>query len=289
MSLSTLPTEIISLNTLSKQDEIAPGMLHLGTDLEPRLRLFLSNNLFTRLPSSILELRNLRFLSLRNNNLTSIPAGIRDLVNLESLNVAGNQLSELPFEILDLVSRARLRELTVQPNPWRHRPRFSEGNERLSPVTWIRNGSLMITKVITPDVQPPHSTLPPSKKSTIPSLTELILRQLRKIDPRSEVDFSGYMPPDSPQNVLENLTFLKEHPDDRCASCQRSIALEADEQIEWWYIASDHFLHESGDLSPSATVPFRKLLCWHSCQQMDGGCVVDNATSTEQRSANKAV
>ena len=32
MSLTTLPDEVTSLQTLAKQDEIVPGMLDMGTD-----------------------------------------------------------------------------------------------------------------------------------------------------------------------------------------------------------------------------------------------------------------
>ncbi|KAG9777906.1 hypothetical protein KCU88_g4362, partial [Aureobasidium melanogenum] len=108
MSLSSLPAEITTLQTLSKQDEIVPGMLDTGTNLEPHLRLYLANNLLTELPLPIFELRNLRVLSLRQNNLTRIPASIRELVNLESLNVAGNNLTELPFEIVELIRLSQI-------------------------------------------------------------------------------------------------------------------------------------------------------------------------------------
>ncbi|KAJ9609115.1 hypothetical protein H2200_006886 [Cladophialophora chaetospira] len=269
MSLSSLPTEVTTLNTLSKQDEIVPGMLHIGTDLEPRLRIFLANNLFTKVPNPVLGLRNLRFLSLRNNNLHSIPPGIRDLVNLESLNVAGNQLTELPFEILHLVSNCRLQELIIQPNPWRQLPRLPM--ERIRPDTILRmqNGSLRLWQA--PGMSGHATKCPrrPLQASSLPSLTELVLRQLSKIDTRGETDFCDYMPSGSPQTVLDHLEFVREHPNRQCSSCMRVLVLAAKEEIEWWYISS--IGRTDGTTAQSvpdslAAVPFRRMLCSPVCQ-----------------------
>ena len=270
MSLSSLPFEITSLNTLSKQDEIAPGMLHIGTDLEPRLRLYLANNLFTKVPSTVLDLRNLRLLSLRNNKLTSIPAGVRDLVNLESLNVAGNQLTELPSEVLGLVSSHRLQELIVNPNPWRQPASLSKKIGPRSPDICLRNGDLMLARVMGADTLLVESSLREPESCTVPSLTEMVLRQLRRIDPRGDIDLGDLMPPQSPQIVLDRLNFLKEHPDGRCASCKRPIALAADEWMEWWYVVNDQHIPGTAPwlpLSPPEMVPFRRLLCWDTCRE----------------------
>jgi Leucine-rich repeat (LRR) protein len=269
MGLSTLPSEIVSLNTLSKQDELAPGMLHVGTDLEPRLRLFLAVNLFTKVPSSILDLRNLRLLSLRNNKLTSIPAGIRDLVNLESLNVAGNQLTELPCEILNLASSRKLHELIVHPNPWRPIECMSDKIGPINHTISMRNGGLMLTRVVGADAQLVHSAPRISQESAVPSLTEMCLRQLRKTDPRGNLDLVSLMPPDSPQTVLDPLNFLQDHPGGQCATCQRPLVLAADEWLEWWYVVNDeNFSGPSprSALAPAESVPFRRLLCWDRCK-----------------------
>ncbi|EXJ64416.1 hypothetical protein A1O7_00752 [Cladophialophora yegresii CBS 114405] len=276
MSLSTLPSEVSTLNTLSKQEEIAEGMLHIGTDLEPRLRLFLGNNLFTKLPSVVLDLRHLRFLSLRNNNLSSLPPSIRDLFNLESLNIAGNQLTELPSEVLDLVSNARLQELILHPNPWNQPARLPP--KRIQPgshIPLIQNGNLRLWQPIS---APDHfeGECPPrlatNSNSPIPSLTELVLRHLAKLDPRGEtVDYTEYMPHGSPQTVLDNLSSLKEHPDRRCGSCKRQIVRAAKEEIQWWYVSRDPSGGDSEETtgevaSPPRAIKFRHLLCYDACR-----------------------
>ncbi|KIW88676.1 uncharacterized protein Z519_10722 [Cladophialophora bantiana CBS 173.52] len=231
MSLSSLPAEITSLQTLSKQDEITPGMLHIGTNLEPHLRLFLGNNCFTRMPSPIFELRNLRELSLRNNNLTSIPAAIGELVNLVSLNIAGNQLSELPTEILDLITEGRLRELRLHPNPWMQ----PDGMGLEESFSWTR----ILGKILLRKKNSAHTmkkTYWPTENPQVPTLTELALRQLSKFDPLGDIDLGAYMPSNTPESVLNNLKLLGQNPTRRCNACNRPIVLAREEWFEFWSI-----------------------------------------------------
>ena len=269
MSLSTLPSEVTTLNTLSKQDEIVPGMLDIGTDLEPRLRLYLSNNILTKIPSPVLDLRNLRYLSLRNNNLTSVSPGIRDLANLECLNIAGNQLTELPSEVLDLASTCHLKELIVHPNPWEQCSRLSMIENLPSAIRRINNGNLFLWNAPSAYARLTDHQLRPLSDSSVPSLTELVLRQLCNLDPQGETVFADYMPSGSPQPVLDHLKFLGEHPGRRCASCKRTIVLASEEQLEWWNVrsgCSGDELTESPSVSDLGTVPFRHVFCSTPCR-----------------------
>ncbi|KAG5647442.1 hypothetical protein DXG03_009372 [Asterophora parasitica] len=79
-----------------------------------KLQLFLSSNMISSLPVSLLCLENLRVLSLRNNNILVIPPEIIGLKNLEDLNIAQNQISYLPAEMLQM----SLLRLQVNPNPF---------------------------------------------------------------------------------------------------------------------------------------------------------------------------
>lgn len=267
MSLSSLPSEVSSLQTLSKQAEIVPGMLDIGTDLEAKLRLYLANNLFVQFPTPILDLRNLRVLSLRQNNITSIPPTIRELVNLESLNVAGNQLQELPFEVIELVRSHNLRTLTTDPNPFM-RPSQPEGDGPQA----VEHQQFDF---------PPNSTIPTlhrrdaagfgpqsiSKGSGfantlgVPSLRELALRKLSKLDPLSQIDFSEFMPDDAPGSVLEDLWLLKTQPSRRCTKCHRPIVLAAKQWIEWWKLPNG--CPPSGEWG--GYVPLTRVICSERC------------------------
>ncbi|EXJ85529.1 hypothetical protein A1O1_05893 [Capronia coronata CBS 617.96] len=268
MSLSSLPSEITTLQTLSKQDEIVPGMLDIGTDLEPHLRLYLGNNLFTKVPTPILELRNLRVLSLRQNNLTSIAPGIRELVNLEDLNVAGNNLTELPFEVLELMRFHKLHQLRTEPNPWKRiqppvekvleTPLPASHDQRPSPHTqldFILEGSSQRHNGSDLNVERGFGK--------VPSLTEMVLRLLAKINVQSKIDLRSFMPPDSPSTVLRDLGILVNQPDRRCTTCRRPIVLAGKEWIEWWVIV-DNAQSASAQRRPS--LPFRRVQCWHGCR-----------------------
>lgn len=279
MSLSSLPSEITSLQTLSKQEEIVPGMLDTGTDLEPRLRLYLANNLFTKVPSPILDLRNLRVLSLRNNNLTSIPPSIIELVNLESLNVAGNQLTDLPFEVFELAWKFNLNEITPNPNPWKQPP--VEDPNAFFP--WSGRGSLFVRPRDSSREQirwafvardPPVSTTVHSDQTnSVPMLSELILRQLSRLDQRNETDFRQFMPRETSDNVLNHLDMLNRHPGSKCTTCKRPIVLAGNEWTEWWELCllaatvgpptngPKFFVHQ-----PGSCLPFRRAQCFSGCK-----------------------
>ncbi|KAK4946989.1 hypothetical protein LTR10_014131 [Elasticomyces elasticus] len=273
MSLRDLPNEITSLKTLSKQDEIVPGMLDTGTNLEPQLRLYLANNLLQTFPTPLLELRNLRVLSLRHNRLRSIPPSIRELVNLETLNVAGNQLEFLPFEILELVRFHKLRELRCQSNNWCVNPPTGYGRDEgvlcanFTPL--YRRSSL--------DWKQTLLDQPPNPISRISSLKEVVLRQLAKLDPQNQVDFRALMPSETPDIILDQLDVLHTVSGRRCNYCQRPIVLAAKEQIEWWE-ARGVFEREY-DMRWLPMVPFKRLECREGCSELNDHWRDENDTA----------
>ncbi|KAK6365376.1 hypothetical protein LTS17_011348 [Exophiala oligosperma] len=247
-SLDSLPEEITSLQTLAKQDEIVPGMLDTGTDLEPRLRLYLANNLFTKFPAPVLELQNLQLLSLRNNNLTSIPAGIRDLVNLETLNIAGNQLTELPFEIVVLAMSHKLTRLISAGNPWKPKPFSSCDYQREIQVPESKSKFGMPRKTEM------------NEASGVPCLSETVLRRLAKLDPKQKIDFRGLMPEGTSEMVLDQLDLLTKKPNRQCGFCGRLIVMAATERLEWFALWLD-----------SPPLPYRRLECADGCHKKNQG------------------
>lgn len=258
MSLSSLPAEITSLKTLSKQDEIVPGMLDTGTDLEPHLRLYLANNLFTRFPTPVLDLRNLRVLSLRHNNLTAIPPAIRELVHLESLNVAGNQLTELPFEVVELMRFHRLRELVTSPNPWSQPEDFVASRDIGVGILRAVHDGAVLCRSFSTQSRPEPMTQQMNQNLRVPSLTEVVLRQLAQLDPQAKLDFRELMPPQTSESVLDQLRVLTELPGRRCTQCQRPIVLAGEQRIEWW------------SLDNGTVLPYRRFQCWAGCDGPDG-------------------
>ncbi|KAK5273831.1 hypothetical protein LTR96_000431 [Exophiala xenobiotica] len=262
LSLTTLPDEVTSLQTLAKQDEIVPGMLDMGTDLEPQLRVYLASNLFTQFPTPVLELRNLRVLSLRNNNLTSMPPGIRELVNLESLNIAGNQLTELPFEVLELARFHKLAEVISSPNPWTD-PGVADWGDQTADeheMRCVRTTVLkdlqqwLVSKVSKPSLGGQRT----DSYARVSSLSETVLRQLARLDPQNKVDFQSLMPPGTSEMVLERLQTLQEHPGRRCGYCRRLIVMAANERLEWWSISLRG--RQLGEI-----LPYRRLECAQGC------------------------
>lgn len=248
--LSSLPREIAELATLTKQPELVNGMLEHGTELEARLRLFLSNNLLRTVPTEILNLTNLRVLSLRQNKLTSLPVGIRKLVNLEELNVSGNKLLYLPFEIIELKRFHNLKEILAEPNAWQ-RPEtrdcvlFKEyGLGRVSGKT---------------DEHASNS----ARTGNMASLFEQTLRQLSRLEPQN--DLRSLMPPSTPDAVNAGLRDLHSGllaGGRQCTNCHRVLVQPEVEWIEWWScILLDLLPVKASDL----WFPVKRMSCSRDC------------------------
>ncbi|KKY24761.1 putative leucine rich repeat domain protein [Phaeomoniella chlamydospora] len=114
--------------------------------LEPHLRIFLSNNILTSIPSELFNLSTLSVLSVRQNRLTEIPAAIGKLANLSELNVGGNQLEVLAWEILEMMEphKGNLVKFCPFPNPFR---RFHE-REMIHPASIRRRKGYIPGKVV---------------------------------------------------------------------------------------------------------------------------------------------
>ena len=279
LALTSLPPEIVSLVTLTKQTNLVSGMLDHGENLEAQLRLFLGNNLLRRVPLEVLDLTNLRLLSLWSNKLTSIPTGIRRLVNLEGLNIAGNRLRYLPFEIVELARFHKLRAITAEPNHWLPNPTRVDV-ERIS--RWLRprtgvcfyqwngwNGY---------DADSDSSEFTHSFP-TVPSLTEVALRSLARLP--SKDDLREFMPPDTPAQVLVGLQTLQESYLDggyQCSRCHRQIVQARHKEVEWWALVVDPGRAKKTDPGPERpenvadlrriyeALPFQRMLCRHGCE-----------------------
>lgn len=254
--LDTLPLETRELATMIKDDPASPMQFE---SLVARPKLYLANNLFRKFPTPLLELSNLRLLSLRQNKLTRLPPGIRNLVKLETLNVSANRLECLPIEVLDLMSNHRLVELQSEPNPWVTCTEEQRKNDpektRISnrPRLYLRGHRVhddddegyhtLLSLVATSQPPPDTSSTDPIHDQQraaikIPSLSELVLRQLNKVN-NSKRDLTCLMPEGTGPRVLQLLGDLHDaqrEGDRRCARCKRRHVTPARTWFEWWDI-----------------------------------------------------
>jgi hypothetical protein len=257
LNLESLPSEFMSLSTLSRPAGLASGMLEHGQSFEPHLLMYLSNNLFTTVPREILNLTNIAELSLRNNQLTHLPPGIRQLVNLRELNICHNQLTYLPFEVRELVHNHSLRAVRSEGNPW---IMPAEGTPNLPPKSLLPWPQLSVRQQVRSGFSIGTLNAP---KSNVPSLMESTLRALLRFD--ENIDFRRYVPADAPGPIFDALKSL----DDwrvvgglRCSSCDRAIVQEAFQQLEWWATACN------GKISTRLPMlPFMRTFCNKECAQ----------------------
>lgn len=253
MDLTDLPVELAELATLTTLPNLVPGMLDTGRSFETDLKLNLSSNLFRRLPAAVLDLSNLKVLSLRQNKLKTLPTAIRRLTSLVSLSIGGNQLTHLPFEVLELAQNHKLKLLYAQPNPWTSCPED------------VHNLAATETRpaIARQRSRPPHRT--PARTT---SLTETILRQLYRLATREEL--SSYMPADTPSRVYDALNDLKAAQDDggrQCTRCRRLVVSTAHEWLEWWPIGhpTTELVIATEKLDEASFIPFKKMVCNAEC------------------------
>lgn len=288
MSLESLPAETREIATMVKDDP--SNLIHFDS-LVARPRLYLSNNLFRQFPTPILDLSNLRLLSLRQNKLTHIPPGIRNLVKLETLNISGNRLQSLPIEVLDLMSKHRLTELHCDPNPWlvppaQHdqdstnnpdhqrisaQPRYN-CTDHAGPVKKIYTWHTPLT--LTASTLTSAATASDSIRQSMPSLTELVLRQLSRSNPTKR-DLTSLMPEHTSPGVLSQLHDLHQAQLDGgrcCVKCGREFIRAGTTWIEWWDImlngvisrtgpATEHVVQSPFPLTTSLVLPFEVADC----------------------------
>lgn len=286
MQLESLPPETRELTFMVKND---PSSLIHFDSLVARPRLYLANNLLRQFPSPVLDLSNLRLLSLRQNKLTYLPPGIRSLIRLETLNISANKLQSLPIEILDLFTKHRLTVLLCDPNPWLSRPSDDEQyGTKYMHCQRVSAQPRHITK-LPPELIGWHTplTLVASNakpfddiQPAIPSLSELVLRQLSVYN-SSKRDLSTLMADDAPSKVVNLLQELHRAQNDggrQCAYCGGGMVIPARKWIEWWDIMSSGSVFQSGVVrsgdyetlrkeipsQPSLVLPFEVAVC--------GGC-----------------
>lgn len=269
-----MPSEISLLKSLTTHNRISdpPASEEGYSSIEAKLRLYLANNSLTRVPTSILELDNLRLLSLRQNNISQIPAGVRKLVNLTSLNLAGNSLRYLPFEIIELFNQHSLVEVVADPNPWEE---WLPGQEdRATDEVSLTNHTgdfahcHCYTKVHTgkptffrangsPYVNNNTSTAVSSSKSRAPHLTELVLRRLCKLPELSSIDNAIIEElPETVQHMISEVQDAQSGGGRQCTKCHSGLIMPRKQWLEWWSIG-----HGPG----ASLVPFLRQQCHELC------------------------
>lgn len=283
MALDTVPDELRELATMVKHDTTDSAIL---TSLRAHPRLYLSSNALRQFPSSIFSVRHLRLLSIRQNKLSRLPPGIRNLTKLETLNISGNRFQTLPIEVLDLMVHHRLSELHSEPNPWRtYRPNPADHNvpslagRRLSyeNKTYRNDLELDISAGLVAaraDANSPAITTKDEESSSkVAPLSELVLRELAKLNPTGR-DLNSDMPEDTPETVTTMLNELHQSQADgnrQCVACKKQIVRPARTWTEWWRVwvrvavdnsvtSSQHRAQHSSD----QLLPFEVAVC-HAC------------------------
>ncbi|MEG3927152.1 leucine-rich repeat domain-containing protein [Microcoleus sp. T3_D1] len=146
LGLEELPAEIGKCTQLET--------LVLGK-LDYEKREWIGNKL-TEFPDAVLQLTNLKTLSLVENQITSIPEAIGQLSNLRDLNLSSNQITSIPE---DLAQLSNLTKLYLHTNQITSIP---EDLAQLSNLTKLYLGKNQITSI-------------PEDLAQLSNLTELVL------------------------------------------------------------------------------------------------------------------
>lgn len=271
MFLDDMPNESLRrLRSLTKHNTIQdiPPCQDAYSSIEPALNLYISNNSLSRVPSEVLNLTDLRVLSLRNNKLTAIPPAIANLPKLEHLNLSGNELPHLPYEIHRFFDRAEFL-LIAHPNPFEEVASTDPTGSALGLST---TQPLLLLRGIPTYF---HSDGSPAKDTRlcaphrVPSLFELALQKTRSLP-----DLSGIQDwctiAEGPASLSRPLALAQEataYGERECTICSRSFIVPRVEWLEWWDTPS------RGKLGPrkwgyshyARSIPFLRQGCSWAC------------------------
>lgn len=256
MSLDEVPNKSLRrLRSLTKHTRIQdiPPSQEAYAPLEAELRLYLSNNSISRLPSELLNLTSLRVLSVRHNNLTDIPPALARLPRLEQLNIAGNRLNYLPYEMLRLYDRAGFKMIAT-PNPFQ-RPASATSaipprtdlqlSVPLLPLLLARSSPTYVHVVGSKSGGNSSTSLPPSRTTpvdAVPSLFELALQKCKFLPNLSETRAwcTSGAGPETLSWPLSLAQDAAEYGNLECTNtaCRRSFIIPRVLWTEWWILPS---------------------------------------------------
>ncbi|KAI9167556.1 Glucose-repressible alcohol dehydrogenase transcriptional effector [Paramyrothecium foliicola] len=274
---------------------------------EPDLKIYLAQNLLSRLPGALFDLVNLTTLSLRGNRLTELPPAISRLQNLRELNVSLNRLRYLPMEMLELLDTAdSLHSVVLHPNPFLQpeslsvdataaydeslsfrrslkdaRPYFISQHLCRSPRQLTNSSGAVlsdftippeVTKVPVP-VETLSSTTAPegsSRSSAVPSLVEVALRSCYASFDLP--DLASYIPDGLShlRQLLDRAVQQKESGGLFCSGCQKLIIIPTVQWIEWRAVYAGETRPNSNCVANGEfAVPFIHRSCSERCGPID--------------------
>lgn len=299
LNLRYIPENLLRpLQHLTKLPSVteAPTTENAYSSLQPFLRIYLPNNNLANISPEVMDLKDLKVLSVRNNKISTIPSSIRKLKTLEVLNVSVNRITYLPWDLLELL-QGDLKHFTARPNPL---PEVEESDIAI----WHRGSTLNDDEGTTPDTlkftdyesHPPpeawqaihvatspveridmdgqtadRTTIqPPQKQQTAhpPSLRELSLRTLAKmpaLDHVTDAELAEFPPLLVP--LFELARAWRADGGWRCSICGREYVHARTRWTEWW----DCTPHENGMKRPRASgewlrpLPFQRFGCSWGC------------------------
>ena len=265
MSLEHVPNQSLRrLRSLTKHTTIqeVPPSEDTYSPIEATLRLYLSNNAIATFPSEILNLTNIRVLSLRHNRLTNIPPGIAKLPHLEHLNVAANKLQYLPYELIHFYDRPEF-GIIATPNPFHEYP--SSSCLRPDPESPSSTRRLLRARS-TPtyfraDSSKMDNDAAPTALSRAPSLLELAVQSCKSLPDLADIKdwcTAGEGPTtlSAPLALAMTATEYGLH---ECTVCSRSFIIPRVQWLEWWTVPK-HGITRRG-------LPFLRQGCSWACNQ----------------------
>lgn len=301
LNLRFIPENLLRpLQHLTKLPSVteAPTTENAYSSLQPFLRIYLPNNSLTNISSEVMELKDLKVLSVRNNKISSVPCSIRKLKALEVLNISVNRITDLPWGLLELLE-GDLKHFTARPNPfpeieesdvaiW-HRGsgqnghaesiqdalQFTEYEADPPADAWkaIRVATSPVERLdmdghtVEPDIvqdSPNTETQAPHP----PSLRELALRTLAKMPGLEQVTDAELT--EFPPLLVPLFRLARAWRADggwHCSVCGREYVHPRTRWTEWW----DCTPHENGMKNPRASgerlrpLPFRRFGCSWGC------------------------
>lgn len=272
MSLENVPNSSLRrLKSLTKHTTIrdVPPSQDSYSPIEAALHLYLSNNILTAFPSSILNLTPLRVLSVRHNNLTHLPPALAKLPHLHHLNIAANRLKHLPYEMLRLYNRPEF-EMVATPNPFDQLPLDQRIPECDPDILWTKQPRFVARSLNTYFHADAVTSIPTSGQvspaSKVPSLLELVLRKCKDLPDLVELQ-DWCTAGNGPATLSKPLAFAQEaasYGDLECTICGKGFIVPRVQWMEWWRLPAEKRIMQMGLRDPWM-VPYLRRGCGWDC------------------------
>jgi hypothetical protein len=231
----------------------------------PNIEIYATHNRLKILPPRLLDIRNIKVLSLRDNKLKKIPGKIQNLTRLTDFSIANNEMKVVPYQILKLPNlvnflarpNSGLIELSDQDESTYYCINDEKRSEDVDIRRYVSKLKFTDSSILSSSSQF-QLTLKSDRElaetvSAVPKLSELSLRAFSKYS-ASYFDTMHWQR-NVPRHIQLQMTksIQKRIYGETCSVCDHITVNPIAKSLEWW------------DFKSQKLIPVRRNFCSGNC------------------------